>query len=329
VEPFSSEDEEEFTLDQIGKFDRCNRIGGGIQGGTQQSWVRWSRLYDAKLEQRVTKEMFVGKDQTIMAALVLQYPTIVKVIPANRSIRDHWFTLLHTFSPQQPIGKPFFSILIPLYNGIEFLEETINSIKAQTYQEFEILIGVNGHPANSDVYQRAKQFAGEKIKVFDFPTVQGKSATLNTLCEKAEADWIALCDADDLWDKNKLEIQKQCIHHFQDVDVLGTQCEYFGEMTGSPAIPLGDISKEDFWKANPLLHSSVVLRKSLAKWNPDNRILEDYELWIRLRYQTKAMIINIPYTLMKHRIHKTSFFNNTNAQAVPDLLKRLRSEIET
>jgi hypothetical protein len=329
VEPFTDEDEEDFTMDRIGKFDHVNRIGGGIQGGTIETWKKWSRLYDEKLEQRRAKGLFVGKDQTIMAALVLQYPTLVKMIPANRSLKDHWFTLLHTFSPPPPTSKPFFSILIPLYNGIEFLQETLFSIESQTFKDYEILIGVNGHPPNSAVFQNAKSMARFKTTVYDFPTLEGKAATLNALKEKAQADWIALCDADDLWMPEKLELQKQCIHHFQDFDCIGTQCEYFGDMTGSPTIPIGDITNEDFWKANPLLNSSVVLKKSLANWNPNNKILEDYELWIRLRYQKKAKLLNVPYILMKHRIHKTSFFNTNNAQAVPELLKTLRAEIET
>lgn len=328
VEPFSDEDDEDFTLDRIGKFDRVNRIGGGIQGATAETWKKWSRLYDEKLQERVAKGMFVGKDQTIMASLVLQYPGHVKMIPANRSLRDHWFTLLHTFSPPAPTNKPFFSICIPLFNGIEFLEETLLSIENQTFKDYEILIGVNGHPANSSVFLNTKRFATSKTTVYDFPTLEGKAATLNALKEKAQADWIALCDADDLWMPDKLEVQKQCIHRFQDFDVIGTHCEYFGDMTGSPTIPLGDISTEDFWKANPLLNSTVVLKKSLAEWNPANKILEDYELWIRLRYQKQAKLLNIPYILMKHRIHKTSFFNTNNSQAVPELLKTLREEID-
>lgn len=329
VEPFSAEDEEMFTLDRIGTFDHMNRIGGGIQGATIETWKKWSRLYDEKLQQRKEKDMFVGKDQTIMAALVLEYPSFVKMIPANRSLKDHWFTLLHTFSPPPPSNKPFFSILIPLFNGIEFLEETLLSIQNQTFKDYEILVGVNGHPPNSPTFQNAKGLHVPKLTVYDFPTLQGKAATLNALKEKAQADWIALCDADDLWMPEKLELQKQCIHHFQEMDVIGTQCEYFGDMTGSPTIPVGDISHEDFWKVNPLLNSSVVLKKHLANWNPTNTILEDYELWIRLRYQKQAKILNVPYVLMKHRIHKTSFFNTNNAQAVPNLLKTLRQEIET
>lgn len=48
------------------------------------------------------------------------------------------------------------SILMPIYNGVEFIDESVGSIISQTYTDWELLIGINGHPANSDVYQIAK-----------------------------------------------------------------------------------------------------------------------------------------------------------------------------
>ena len=44
-----------------------------------------------------------------------------------------------------------FSILLPIYNGIEFIEESVNSVINQTYKEWELLILINGHPENSDI----------------------------------------------------------------------------------------------------------------------------------------------------------------------------------
>ena len=327
VEPFVEEDMEDFTLDRIGKFDTVNRIGGGIQAGTIDAWTKWIPLYNAKLEERVGRGMFVGKDQTILASLVLQYPSLVHMVYPTLGLRDHWFTLLHVFSPNPPTDEPFFSILIPLYNGLEFLAETLQSIRAQTFQRFEILIGVNGWPSNSEVYQKALLFQTATCKVMDLPACNGKAEALNALVKEARGPWIALCDADDLWVPEKLKIQYDCIHHFPQFDVFGSMAEYFGEMSGNPAIPIGDLSSENFFNGNPLLHSATVLRKSLAEWNGENRILEDYELWIRLRYQKRVKLLNIPYVLMKHRIHKTSHFNNRNAEAVPGLLERLRKEL--
>ena len=43
------------------------------------------------------------------------------------------------------------SILIPIYNGIEFVEESVSSVIQQTFKEWELIIGINGHPKNSDI----------------------------------------------------------------------------------------------------------------------------------------------------------------------------------
>jgi glycosyltransferase involved in cell wall biosynthesis len=216
------------------------------------------------------------------------------------------------------------SICIPLYNGIEFLEETLVSVKAQIYKDYEVLIGVNGWPAGSEVYKRAAwllnahQIPGY---IFDFVQCQGKPETLNALVAHAHGDWIALLDADDVWHPQKLEIQMSLTDHF---DVIGSQCMYFGTMSGSPSIPMGDISEFDFFSVNPLLNSSVLLKKEYALWNPENRILEDYELWLHLRYRNHLRMYNIKLPLMFHRIHPTSHFNGTNANAVDDLKERMR-----
>lgn len=47
---------------------------------------------------------------------------------------------------------------MPIYNGIEFIEESVSSILTQTYDQWELIIGINGHPENSDVYKIAKEY---------------------------------------------------------------------------------------------------------------------------------------------------------------------------
>ena len=48
------------------------------------------------------------------------------------------------------------SILIPIYNGVEFIEESVSSVLNQTYDQWELLIGINGHSQDSEVYKIAK-----------------------------------------------------------------------------------------------------------------------------------------------------------------------------
>lgn len=311
-------------------FSAVNRIGGGIQAGTAATWKRWSELYDQQLQAYRNQGKFVGKDQNLLAEMVLDHPEMVHMVSSTHSIGDCWFTLLFVLAYVHP--KPMVSILIPIYNGVEFLRESLASIEAQTFQDYEVLLGVNGWPANSDVFQMANAMVAasgiaKKARVLDLVGAKGKSEALNALTKEACGSWIALLDVDDLWHPQKLEIQ---MRYKESADILGTAAIYFGEQEGQPRIPFGDVSQEDFWKVNPLLNSSVVLRKELAAWNPENRILEDYELWLRLRYTprpTPLRFWNCPEVLLKHRIHRQSFFNNNNRDFVGELRSQLKREL--
>jgi glycosyltransferase involved in cell wall biosynthesis len=221
------------------------------------------------------------------------------------------------------------SILMPIYNGIEFMHESVYSILDQTYDKWELLIGINGHPENSEIYKIAKTFeekgnkTGEslgKIKVFDFYNIKGKSNTLNELIKHCNYNYIALLDVDDIWYKQKLEMQSKFLDIY---DVIGTKCIWFGDRPGIiPYIPEGDFTDFNFVIVNPIINSSVVIRKNLCYWNANFDGLEDYDLWIRLRKENKKFY-NCPEVLVKHRIHNTSAFNSggKNNNGVPNLLK--------
>lgn len=201
------------------------------------------------------------------------------------------------------------SVLIPIYNGIEFIDDSVNSVIEQSYQNWELIIAVNGHPENSEVFQIANKFANKdpRIRVYDMYQLKGKSVTLNEMIKLCNHDYVALLDVDDIWHHTKLYLQVRKIHEY---DVVGSQCVYFGNMNGIvPKIPLGDISNQDFRLANPIINSSCIIRKELCYWGEDG--LEDYELWARLRKLNKKFY-NFTEILVKHRIHPSSAFNTQN-----------------
>ena len=151
------------------------------------------------------------------------------------------------------------SILMPIYNGIEFIDESVMSVVYQTYNNWELLIGVNGHPENSEIYKIAKKYeelsshnsneVTRRIKVYDLHRIKGKSNALNELIQYSRGEYIALLDVDDIWKTKKLEIQSKYISNY---DVVGTNCIYIGDKPGITAgIPLGDISDFDFNILNP------------------------------------------------------------------------------
>ena len=208
---------------------------------------------------------------------------------------------------------------MPIYNGIEFIEESVSSILTQTYDQWELIIGINGHPENSDVYKIAKEYEKKSgnVRVFDFNKTKGKSHTLNAMIQFCKYDYIALLDVDDIWHVDKLKIQSQLLNHF---DVIGSNCVWFGDRPGViPTIPVGDISNYDFSLVNPIINSSSIIRKNLCYWNENG--IEDYDLWLRLRKVGKKFF-NFKEILVKHRIHNASAFNaKGNNNKVEDLLK--------
>lgn len=214
------------------------------------------------------------------------------------------------------------SILIPIYNGIEFIDESVTSVLQQTYTQWELLIAINGHPENSDVFQTAKKYEEKSpnIRVFDFHMIKGKSATLNKMIDYCQYDFVALLDVDDIWSPLKLEKQAAFLGKY---DVIGSRCIYFGEINGIvPTIPTGDISDFYFISLNPIVNSSCLIRKSLCYWNCNEfDCIEDYELWLRLRKQN-YQFYNLENVLVKHRIHRQSAFNSSNNQQIQ--LERLK-----
>jgi glycosyltransferase involved in cell wall biosynthesis len=211
------------------------------------------------------------------------------------------------------------SILMPIYNGIEFLNESIESVINQSYKDWELIIGINGHSKNSNIYLIAKEFESEKIKVLDLFNITGKSNALNEMISYSKYNYIALLDVDDIWNKDKLNIQSNLLNKY---DVIGSRCIWFGEKPGIvPKIPVGDFSSFDFKIINPIINSSVLIRKELCKWS-DSQV-EDYELWLKLRSKNKSFF-NFKEILVMHRIHSSSFFNNNNHQAAIDLIKNIK-----
>jgi glycosyltransferase involved in cell wall biosynthesis len=197
---------------------------------------------------------------------------------------------------------------MPIYNGIEFVDESVESVLNQSYDKWELIIGINGHPENSNVYQIAKEYEKkcDKIHVFDFFQIKGKSNTLNQMIKLCKYDYIALLDVDDIWYPMKLELQQKFLNSY---DVIGSKCIYFRNRPGIiiPDIPIGDISNYDFSISNPIINSSSIIRKDLCYWNENG--IEDYDLWLKLRKQNKKFF-NCKAILVKHRIHCSSAFNS-------------------
>jgi teichuronic acid biosynthesis glycosyltransferase TuaG len=148
---------------------------------------------------------------------------------------------------------------------------------------------------------------------------KGKSKTLNTLIVYAKYEIICLLDADDMWLETKLEKQ---LPYMEKYDVVGTNTVYFGERSDEPVIFLGKLYKDMFIFQNPLINSSIMLKKADGFWDENYEPTNDYDLSVRLIIKNKTFY-NIPEILTKHRIYSTSEFSNRFDEYRAKILERL------
>ena len=220
---------------------------------------------------------------------------------------------------------PWVTIITPLFNGIEYFEECYNGIINQTIEggEWLWIIGINGH-TDTIVYDRIKSLATERIIIKQYTTI-GKVNTLNEMIKDINTDYIALCDIDDIWFPNKLELQKMFVEKYKDIDVFATGLQYIGEMNHVPELPHGFITIDMLSKINPVVNSSVIMKKEIAFWE-DRFGLEDYDLWFRCLLNSKK-IYTIPHPFIYHRVYKDSYFNNSGRQDLNSLLNHYLYDI--
>jgi teichuronic acid biosynthesis glycosyltransferase TuaG len=289
----------------------------------------WFKTFDNKLINYISHNYLVKDDQIILADCIFSDIDSFLLFREDNCPYDNWFMFqrilnLSTIKKSSTIlCDKKISILMPIYNGIEFIDESVTSILSQSYENWELIIGINGHPEQSQTFCKAKQYENidKRIKVYELYPIKGKSNALNKMLEYCSYDYIALLDVDDIWYPNKLTTQTKFIQQY-DYDVVGTKCVYFGDMNNViPNIPEGDISQFNFSIVNPIINSSAIIKKDLCYWNSNMDGVEDYDLWIKLRKSNKKFY-NCPEVLVKHRIHNQSAFNSKgNNNKVDELLK--------
>jgi hypothetical protein len=264
----------------------------------------WFDTFYKKLELYMKYDRLIKDDQILIINCILE----------NENKND--FELIYDFDEKNKYNPWFVfqrylninkkvSILMPIYNGIEFINESVNSIINQSFKNWELIIGINGHPENSDVFKIANQFKNDKIMVLDLFTIKGKSEALNMMIKYCNNEYVALLDVDDIWLSSKLEEQVKYMYNY---DVIGTMCKYFGDRDGVPKIPVNDISNFNFKSVNPIINSSSLIRKEYCYWDGKYNGVEDYDLWLRLRKVNKKFY-NVDKILVLHRIHNDSAFN--------------------
>lgn len=213
------------------------------------------------------------------------------------------------------------SVIIPVYNGEKYITETIFSIQNQTYPISEIIIINDGSIDNTQkvIENLAKDFSNI---ILISQENAGPAKARNNGIIKSTGDYIAFCDADDLWDPCKIEKQIQV---FLDpyIKLVFTGIKFFGSQKGE-YIPDSRWSLKELFLKNYIANSSVIVDRSVFKEidyfdeRKDFFAVEDYQLWLRICSQFGFKGIFEPLVL--YRVH-----SNQISKKTPNSYKKLIS----
>lgn len=165
----------------------------------------------------------------------------------------------------------FVSIIIPTFNRAHLIEETLDSIFVQTYQNWECIVVDDGSTDNSQAVFVEYKDKDPRFRFFSRPNYKpkGANACRNVGLEKAQGDYVMFFDSDDLMTENHLEIKVNAIQKF-DCDYVITKTQYFNHSNANinryyqfdkfPITPFNYITQKINW-----LTCDICLKTSLAK----------------------------------------------------------------
>lgn len=206
---------------------------------------------------------------------------------------------------------PTISVVMSTFNREQYLEESINSILNQTFQDFEFIIVDDGSTDNTQkILSKYKDHP--KIHILRNSTNLGLAASRNKAIDIAKGYWIAFQDDDDISHPKRLELQFKYLNAHPEIKLLGSRAEFTDNNLNTFAfwdVPETheEIKRLIKWES-PFCHPAVVFQtdsiRLIGKYRVKLNLVEDYDLWLRSVEKFKTH--NLPEYLVKVRRHKRS-----------------------
>lgn len=204
--------------------------------------------------------------------------------------------------------KPRVSVLVAARNAEEFIEEAVVSVLNARLSDIEVLIALDRSSDSSQQIVTRLARSDERVVLvaegqIGFPKVR------DVLMESARGRYLAILDADDVSEPNRLLTQANFLDSHEEVGVVGTWCQTMdecGALSGQWKMPVHhDEIVAAMQQRNAVVHSSAMLRAELRRFGlryvgP----VEDFLFWLRLLHRG-VQFYNIPEALVRYRINSS------------------------
>lgn len=210
---------------------------------------------------------------------------------------------------------PVVTVIMNCLNCARYLREAIDSVYAQTYEDWEIIFWDNA--STDDSLEIAKSY-GEKVRCFNSKETVSLGMARNWAMEQAKGSYIAFLDCDDVWLPTKIEKQVALFEENPKIGLVYSNAIYFNnkgvsfKLYKDRRLPQGKIFGKLLGK-NFLCLSTTVIRKDalsdLNHWFDDRfNVIEERDLFLRIAYKWEVGYVDD--VLAKYRMHAQSWTFN-------------------
>jgi len=210
------------------------------------------------------------------------------------------------------MNNPLVSIIIPVYNGANYLNDAIDSALAQTYKNCEVIVVNDGSRDNGATEAIALSY-GDKIRYFSKPN-GGVATALNLAIKHMKGEYFSWLSHDDMYYPNKIEMQIDCLTKcgdmtriaFSDYDLLDVDKNSKASVSLSTQYPIHQLENSIFPILHGLVHGcALLIHKSHFERAGifDEKLIttQDYDLWFRMFRGQR--LLYIPQSLIITRVH--------------------------
>uniref|UniRef100_UPI004048422E glycosyltransferase family 2 protein n=1 Tax=Algoriphagus sp. TaxID=1872435 RepID=UPI004048422E len=223
------------------------------------------------------------------------------------------------------------SVVMPVYNAGEYLQDAIDSILNQSYKDFEFIIINDGSVDNSESI--ILNYTDKRIRYISNETNRGIVYSLNRAVESSKGLFIARMDQDDISNSKRFELQLKAFSDNSNLILCSTWYTsiYKNRFLSNNTLPVNDGQiKAQLLFGNAICHPSVMFRKKvwtdhLGYWEEDINC-EDFGLWSRAALSGE--FYNLPIFLLKYRIHNMNMSKNKGMLRVQSEIKIIENSFK-
>jgi glycosyltransferase involved in cell wall biosynthesis len=208
---------------------------------------------------------------------------------------------------------PRVTVLIGAYNNASTLERAASSMLAQTVSELELLIIDDGSRDDTGAVAQRIAAADSRVRVLAIPHNVGIARSLNAGIDAAAAQVVAVQDADDWSEPERLERQLEVLERDQTIAVVGSRMrevdESGRELSPRTSFRSGDVT-DVLMRFNPIPNTASAFRRAAAQevggYDPRYRWACEYDLWLRLADRHRLWALDEPLATRQMSSHNVA-----------------------